>query len=166
MIDCNCQKHFFGLLRAAVTLAITLLVVGLALLFFEILLPGLILGICATLTLAASVFVAYMQTEYGHLFLGITVVSITSAVIWFINFFPNTKMGRQLASTSTVGDLGIDFTDLINLTGTAYTDLRPSGKATIGDQRLNVVTEGSFIEKDNSVKVIAVEGNRVVVRKT
>ena len=144
------------------TLAVTLLVVGLALLFFEILLPGLILGICATLTLAASVFVAYMQTEYGHLFLGITVVSITSAVIWFINFFPNTKMGRQLASTSTVGDLGIDFTDLINLTGTAYTDLRPSGKATIGDQRLNVVTEGSFIEKDNSVKVIAVEGNRVV----
>ena len=148
------------------TLAITLLVVGLALLFFEILLPGLILGICATLTLAASVFVAYMQTEYGHLFLGITVVSITSAVIWFINFFPNTKMGRQLASTSTVGDLGIDFTDLINLTGTAYTALRPSGKATIGAQRLNVVTEGSFIEKDNSVKVIAVEGNRVVVRKT
>ena len=166
MIDCNCQKHLFDLLRDAVTLAITLLVVGLALLFFEILLPGLILGICATLTLAASVFVAYMQTEYGHLFLGITVVSITSAVIWFINFFPNTKMGRQLASTSTVGDLGIDFTDLINLTGTVYTDLRPSGKATIGDQRLNVVTEGSFIEKDNSVKVIAVEGNRVVVRKT
>ena len=148
------------------TLAITLLVVGLALLFFEILLPGLILGTCAFLTLAASVFVGYTETEYGHLFLGITVVSITTAIIWFIKYFPNTKMGRQLASTSTVGDLGIDFTDLINQTGMAYTDLRPSGKATIGDHQLNVVTEGSFIEKDNSVKVIAVEGNRVVVRKT
>ena len=151
------------------TLAITLLVVGLALLFFEILLPGLILGTCAFLTLAASVFVAYTETEeilYGHLFLGVTVVSLTSAIIWFIKYFPSTKMGRQLVSTSTVGELGIDFTDLINQTGTAYTDLRPSGKATIGDQRLNVVTEGSFIEKDNSVKVIAVEGNRVVVRKT
>ena len=148
------------------TLAITLLVVGLALLFFEILLPGLILGTCAFLTLAGSVFVGYTETEYGHLFLGITVVSITTAIIWFIKYFPNTKMGRQLASTSTVGDLGIDFTDLINQTGMAYTDLRPSGKATIGEHRLNVVTEGSFIEKDNSVKVIAVEGNRVVVRKT
>ena len=151
------------------TLAITLLVVGLALLFFEILLPGLILGTCAFLTLAASVFVAYTETEeilYGHLFLGVTVVSLTSAIIWFIKYFPSTKMGRQLVSTSTVGELGVDFTDLINQTGTAYTDLRPSGKATIGDQRLNVVTEGSFIEKDNSVKVIAVEGNRVVVRKT
>ena len=147
------------------TLAITLLVVGLALLFFEILLPGLILGTCAFLTLAASVFVGYTETEYGHLFLGVTVVSLTSATIWFIKYFPNTNMGRQLVSTSTVGDLGIDFTDLINQTGTAYTDLRPSGKATIGDQRLNVVTEGSFIEKDNSVKIIAVEGNRVVVRK-
>jgi membrane-bound serine protease (ClpP class) len=152
-----------------VTLALTLLVVGLALLFFEILLPGLILGTCALLTLAASVFVAYTETEeilYGHLFLGVTVVSLTSAIIWFIKYFPSTKMGRQLVSTSTVGDLGIDFTDLINQTGTAYTDLRPSGKATIGDQRLNVVTEGSYIEKDNSVKVIVVEGNRVVVRKT
>ena len=151
------------------TLAITLLVVGLALLFFEILLPGLILGACAFLTLTASVFVAYTETEeilYGHLFLGITVVSLTSASIWFIKYFPNTKMGRQLVSTSTVGDLGIDFTDLINQTGTTYTDLRPSGKATIGDQRINVVTEGSYIEKDNSVKVIEVEGNRVVVRKT
>ena len=148
------------------TLAITLLVVGLALLFFEILLPGLILGTCAFLTLAASVFVAYTETEYGHLFIGITIVSLISTVIWFIKCFPNTKMGRQLASTSTVGDLGIDFTDLINQTGMAYTDLRPSGKATIGDQRINVVTEGSYIEKDNSVKVIAVEGNRVVVRKT
>ena len=126
----------------------------------------MILGTCAFLTLAASVFVGYTETEYGHLFLGITVVSITTAIIWFIKYFPNTKMGRQLASTSTVGDLGIDFTDLINQTGMAYTDLRPSGKATIGDHRLNVVTEGSFIEKDNSVKVIAVEGNRVVVRKT
>ena len=151
------------------TLAITLLVVGLALLFFEILLPGLVLGTCALLTLAASVFVAYTETDsswYGHLFLGIAIVSITTTTIWFIKYFPNTKMGRQLVSTSTVGDLGIDFTDLINQTGTAYTDLRPSGKATISDQRLNVVTEGSFIEKDNSVKVIVVEGNRVVVRKT
>jgi membrane-bound serine protease (ClpP class) len=152
-----------------VTLAITLLVVGLALLFFEILLPGLILGTCALLTLAASVFVAYTETDkvlYGHLFLGITIVSLTSTVIWFIKYFPSTKMGRQLVSTSTVGNLGIDFKDLINQTGMAYTDLRPSGKATIGDQRINVVTEGSYIEKDNSVKVIAVEGNRVVVRKT
>ena len=146
-----------------------MLVVGLPLLFIEILLPGLILGTCAFLTLAASVFVAYTETEeifYGHLFLGITVVSLTSACIWFIKFFPNTKIGRQLVSTSTVGELGIDFTDLINQTGTTYTDLRPSGKATIGDQRINVVTEGSYIEKDNSVKVIEVEGNRVVVRKT
>ena len=71
------------------TLAITLLVVGLALLFFEILLPGLILGTCAFLTLAASVFVAYTETEeilYGHLFLGVTVVSLKySALIPLLN---------------------------------------------------------------------------------
>jgi membrane-bound serine protease (ClpP class) len=36
----------------------------------------------------------------------------------------------------------------------------------IGDDRVDVVTEGAFIEKDLPIKVVAVEGNRVVVRET
>ena len=35
----------------------------------------------------------------------------------------------------------------------------------IGDERIDVVSEGAFIEKDACVKVIKVEGSRVVVRK-
>ena len=53
-----------------------------------------------------------------------------------------------------------------NQTGSTYTDLRPSGKAVIGEDRVDVVTEGAFIEKDRPVKVVAVEGKRVVVRET
>jgi membrane-bound ClpP family serine protease len=33
----------------------------------------------------------------------------------------------------------------------------------IGDRNIDVVTEGIFIEKGSSVKVIAIKGNRVVV---
>ena len=47
----------------------------------------------------------------------------------------------------------------------AYTNLRPSGKATIGDERVDVVTEGTMIDKDTPIRVIAVEGKRVVVRE-
>ena len=55
---------------------------------------------------------------------------------------------------------------LLDQQGEAFTDLRPSGKANINDQRFDVVTEGVFLEKGDPIRVIAIEGQRVVVRKT
>jgi len=146
-------------------LAIALLLIGLVLMFFEVLLPGMVLGACAILSLIASVALAYANTDYGTVFLIITLVSLVVFTIGFVCWFPNSYMGRKLTSTTAVGDLGIDLSGLNNQTGTAYTDLRPSGKATIGDQRIDVVTEGTMIDKDTPVRVVAVEGNRVVVRE-
>jgi len=51
----------------------------------------------------------------------------------------------------------------VGQTGIAATTLRPAGKMNIGDRNIDVVTEGGFIEKGSSVKVIAIKGNRVVV---
>jgi membrane-bound serine protease (ClpP class) len=146
-------------------LAIALLVIGFVLMFFEVLLPGLVLGACALLSMIASVVVAYMNTDHGNIFLVITLVSLAVFTIGFVYWFPNSFMGKKLTSTSAVGDLGIDLSELVNQTGSAYTNLRPSGKAVIGDQRVDVVTEGTMIDKDTPIQVIAVEGNRVVVRE-
>ena len=146
-------------------LAIVLLIIGFVLMFFEVLLPGLVLGACALLSMIASVVVAYMNTDYGNIFLVITLVSLALFTIGFVYWFPNSYMGKKLTSTSAVGDLGIDLSELVNQTGSAYTNLRPSGKAVIGDQRVDVVTEGTMIDKDTPIQVIAVEGNRVVVRE-
>ena len=147
-------------------MAIGLLVTGFVLMFFEVLLPGLVLGACAILTMIASVVVAYMNTDHGNVFLIVALVSTAIFTVCFVMWFPKSTMGQKLASSSAVGDLGIDLSGLVNQTGSTYTDLRPSGKAVIGEDRVDVVTEGSFIEKDRPVKVVAVEGNRVVVRET
>ena len=147
-------------------MAIGLLVTGFVLMFFEVLLPGLVLGACAILTMIASVVVAYMNTDHGNVFLIVVLVSTAIFTVCFVMWFPKSTMGQKLASSSAVGDLGIDLSELVNQTGSTYTDLRPSGKAVIGEDRVDVVTEGTFIEKDRPVKVVAVEGNRVVVRET
>jgi membrane-bound serine protease (ClpP class) len=52
----------------------------------------------------------------------------------------------------------------LHCSGTALTNLRPSGTALIDGKRVDVVTNGSMIERGAEVKVIAVEGARVVVR--
>ena len=44
-------------------------------------------------------------------------------------------------------------------------DLRPSGWITSDDQKIFVVSEGDFIEKESKVKILSVDGNRVLVRK-
>ena len=49
--------------------------------------------------------------------------------------------------------------------GVSITHLRPAGIAKIGSRRMDVVSEGTYIDKDKKLKVIAVEGNRVVVRE-
>ena len=53
----------------------------------------------------------------------------------------------------------------MNQEGITESDLRPSGWIKVKDQRLFVVTEGDFIEKNCKVKIHSVDGNRVVVRK-
>lgn len=47
--------------------------------------------------------------------------------------------------------------------GVAHTTLRPSGKATFGQQTVDVVSRGEFIDAGAPVKVVRVEGARVVV---
>jgi membrane-bound ClpP family serine protease len=49
--------------------------------------------------------------------------------------------------------------------GTAATPLRPAGVAHLDGERVDVVSEGEFIEAGQSIAVIRVDGNRIVVRR-
>jgi membrane-bound serine protease (ClpP class) len=48
--------------------------------------------------------------------------------------------------------------------GTAATDLHPSGIAHLNGDRVDVVSDGEFINAGQPVEVVRVDGNRIVVR--
>ncbi len=54
---------------------------------------------------------------------------------------------------------------LIGRQGAAMTVLRPAGKAQIGDDFVDVVSDGPFISAGRKIEVVSVAGNRVVVRE-
>ena len=54
--------------------------------------------------------------------------------------------------------------DLIDTIGTTITDLRPSGTAMFGDERIDVVSESEWITEGTPVRVISAEGYRHIVR--
>lgn len=53
----------------------------------------------------------------------------------------------------------------IGASGMSVTPLRPAGTATFDGERIDVVTEGGFIEAQTAVSVVKVEGGRVVVKE-
>lgn len=55
--------------------------------------------------------------------------------------------------------------ELIGKVGVTLTPLRPSGTIVLDDERIDVVSEGTFIAKDKQVKIVKTEGSRIVVRE-
>ena len=49
--------------------------------------------------------------------------------------------------------------------GVAVTMLRPAGSAMIDGKKYDVVTRGDFLDKGTQITVIAVDSNRIVVKK-
>src|SRR6187551_3183669 len=144
---------------------VTLLILGAVLMFLETLLPGLIAGIVGIICLLIAVVLAYGENfSTGNIVLGVVVGGLAVGTWAWLKFFPESRMAKKFIAQRAVGDLGVDKPELLNGTGTALTQLRPSGVAQINGQRVDVVTEGGLIERGTAVKVVAVEGARIVVR--
>jgi membrane-bound serine protease (ClpP class) len=98
----------------------------------------------------------------------------TAAVMVLLSrWLPETRLGRRFILDAAItaqagpagdGPAGADHA-LAGAEGIAATALRPSGKATIGGRRVDVVTEGDYIDAGAAVVVAEVEGARVVVRR-
>lgn len=145
---------------------ITLLILGAVLMFLETLLPGLIAGVIGFLCLMAAVMLGYRDFGFqaGNIILGIVLVGLILGLWCWLKFFPESRMAQKFVSQGSVGNLGVEKPELLHGTGVALTQLRPSGVANINGHRVDVVTEGGLIERGVAVKVVAVEGSRIVVR--
>ena len=71
---------------------------------------------------------------------------------------------NQLGSDQGFRAQGADLEELVDTEGVALTPLRPSGMARFGDRRESVVAESRLIEMNSRVRVVKVEGYRIVVR--
>jgi membrane-bound serine protease (ClpP class) len=147
---------------------IALLVGGFLLVGLECFLPGMIAGIIGALCLVAAVVYAFavFGVEAGAwTLLGVMAGSIVMMIVWS-KYFPRIGMGRRVALNATsegvTHEAGLEA--LLGKTGEAITQLRPAGTARVEGRRCDVVTEGGLIEAGTPVKVVAVEGSRVVVR--
>jgi membrane-bound serine protease (ClpP class) len=173
---------FFGA-RYIVNLAgmeeLLLLVAGLGLIAAEVfVIPGLgLAGVAGTLAVLASATLSMVgsypsMSEVISSFGFVAVAILLLAVFAFalVRHLPYSRSLKGIllsdATTREAGYLSApDRQDLIGAVGRTITDLRPSGTAVFGDERVDVVTEGPFIDAGVPVKILRAEGYRHVVRE-
>ncbi len=83
-------------------------------------------------------------------------------------YTPFRRLTLSLNQESSLGYTAQDASmesKYLGKSGTAVTVLRPSGKADIDGEVLQVETSGEYIEKDAEISVSAVNGNRIIVRR-
>lgn len=150
---------------------IILFAIGLLLLLAEVfLIPGFgLAGIGGAAAILASIFLTFgnmVQATYSILIaLGLSIAGF----FLLIRFIPSTRAWRKFVlSTEQKKELGytVGTKDLKRLTGKegiAITPLRPSGIVEVNGKKLNALTLGEYVDSNTKIKIISVEGNKIVV---
>lgn len=141
------------------------LLVGCVCLLLEVFVPsGGILGFLAVFASGFGVFSLFYQDMFLAGVGSMVGFVAYAALMFYIIIKKITFKGTMTPETSTSVDERLLLDDLIGVEGVTVTALRPAGMALLNDKKVDVVSIGTFIEKDERVKVIEVEGNHVVVR--
>ena len=102
---------------------------------------------------------------FGYLMLAVNLTLFPFALAAAFHFLKRSRMihHAEIQGGSQDSPEARPLTYLLGQTGKAITPLRPGGAAMIGQARIDVVTEGKFVDADTAIKVIHVEGSKVVV---
>ena len=162
---------------------ILIVIIGVGLIIVEIfILPGFgIAGVTGVVLLFFGLFASLvgnvgfsfprledMRTELWTITL--TLVLTIAFVASTLRYVMKTPLfGRLVLTRSTDRASGYtsydDRAELMGQEGVALTSLRLSGTARIGDRRVDVISDGDFIDKGSRIKVVNVHSGQVYVTR-
>ena len=155
------------------SIIISLIVLGVFLLALEVfVIPGF--GVSGILGMGALITGIFLVTD--SLLEGVLYTGGTLLVLGFITYlsFRSARTRRlwqkftlSTRQTSKGGYVApkVQRETYLGRAGIALTQLRPAGTADFKGEHLDVVTEGGFIGRGTTIRVIAIEGTRVIVRE-
>ena len=110
----------------------------------------------------------FMLSALGQVALSILVAIIAALIV--LRYFPRLPFGRRLIlETNLQAQEGYESSPpedhrWLGKQGIAVSDLHPSGIARFDRERVDVVSDGTFIDAGQPLAVVRIDGNRVVVR--
>ena len=143
---------------------------ALILVFFEVLLPGGVLGVLSALCLLAASWISY--DTYGLLagaavFFGTILLMV---VLVFVEFklLGKTSFGQQFFLKSSIEGhtrAAVAEDSVIGMQGMTLTRLNPSGKIAVGGKNYEAYSQDGYIERDQVIAVVAQDNFKLIIKK-
>lgn len=165
----NIASAIFSFVEGIETLQIVLFSLGLLLLIIEMFMPGFgIAGGCGVLLLIAGIIMTARTFFEALVMVVILMLIVALALVFILRSAKYGVLSRKLILRSAAKheegfSTTADTTVYVGCEGVAVTVLRPAGIGEFEGRRLDVVTEGAYIEQGTRVKVTRTEGRRIVV---
>jgi len=154
----------------AYLLPVLLQFLGILVIIAEIFIPSL--GVLTAIALGLLVYSLYLvftniSNFAGMVFAGFDLLAIPILLILGLKILAVSPLSlkNRLSSRDGVVSQQSGLKDYMGRQGKAVTDLRPAGIALINEKRLDVVTDGNYIEADTPIVVTGVTGNQMIVEK-
>ncbi len=152
--------------------AIFLFVVCAGLIVAEVFIPSAgLLTVCSLACLVGGILLFFRHSATaGWVGIIVAIVMVPSLLAMAYRILPRTRFGKRVILAPPVRQRGDAIADTPELTamvgkvGRVLTTMRPVGMCDFDGQRLECVAERGYLQKDNKVKVIRVEGTQVTVR--
>ncbi len=153
------------------TLQAIVLILGLVLLIAEMFLPGFgIAGGSGIVLMIIGIILTARTPLEAFIMIVILIALIALLLAIVLRSAKKGKLSKKLilrsASRREDGfSSTADSTDLVGKEGVAISILRPSGIGEFEGQRLDVVSDGGYIEPCTKIKIVQTEGRRIVVKQ-
>ena len=145
---------------------------GIIFLLMEALAAGFgIFGLLGLVSSGFAIVLSAESTEQGLMILLYSILGTIVVLVVAFKFIVRSKfLDRIILKHTEDKDQGyvgtnVTYKDYLNKEGVTETPLRPAGTAIIEDNRVDVVSEGGYIPEKSNIKVVKVEGSRILVRK-
>jgi len=151
--------------------AMVVFLIGIGLLVLEVFVPSFgILGLLGAAGLVAGITMGAYDTGNALRSLGIAVLVAAVVAGGFAYLFRKRGIwNRFILKDELTREQGFvpqqSREHWVGRSGVAASVLRPSGMADIGGQRLDVITSGEFIERGRAIRVVSVDGTRILVKE-
>ncbi|MCM3743395.1 nodulation protein NfeD [Sporosarcina luteola] len=164
---------FYGHLIAGLAGYETLIlfIIGIGLIVLEFFVAGGIAGVFGAVAVVVSIILAGGNPMFMAYSVMIAIAVAVSGMVIIMKFFGRKLhlLNKVVLMDSTDTESGyvsnINRVELLGKQAITITPLRPSGTIDMEGERIDVVSQGSYIDRGKHVIIVKVEGSRIVVRE-
>ena len=150
---------------------IIIFLIGVIFITIEIILPGI--GLFAIIGMLA-IFYSFIMALGGNMaaFYAL-LLSLLIAIIFFaliLKKIPSSKLWNNVVLKDSESSIkgfssSLDYSSLLGKKGVVIAKLRPAGSIEIAEQKIDVISQGEFIDIGVMVEIVEIIGNKIIVKK-